>query len=140
MLTALEYEKVDLTNKKIVIIGKGKLVGLPLSIILKNKGYYVETADINTNDLANLTKTADVLISAAGQPNLVTGDMVKPGATVLDVGIVEINGKLAGDVDYESVEPITGMISRAPGGIGPLTVVSLLQNVVDAAVLQTNPG
>lgn len=133
VLTALEYEKVDLTNKKIVVIGKGKLVGLPLSIIMKNNKYDVETADINTENLAKLTKTADVLISAAGQPNLVTGDMVKPGATVLDVGIVEINGKLAGDVDYVSVEPIAGMISKVPGGIGPLTVVSLLQNVVEAA-------
>lgn len=133
VLTALEYEKIDLANKKIVVIGQGKLVGLPLSIILKNKGYDVETADINTGNLAGLTKSADVLISAAGQPNLITGGMIKPGAIVLDVGIVEINGKLAGDVDYVSVEPIAGMISKVPGGIGPLTVVSLLQNVVEAA-------
>lgn len=133
VLTALESVKVELANKKIIVIGQGKLVGLPLSIIMKNEGYSVETADINTTNLAELTKSADVLISAAGQPNLITGDMIKPGAIVLDVGIVEINGKLAGDIDYESVEPIAGMISKVPGGIGPLTVVSLLQNVVEAA-------
>ena len=133
VLTALKHEGIDLADKRIVVIGQGKLVGLPLSIILKNKGYSVETADINTKDLAKLTKQADVLISAAGQPNLITGIMIKPGATVLDVGIVEINGKLAGDVDYESVEPIAGMISKVPGGIGPITVVSLLQNVVEAS-------
>lgn len=133
VLTALDYEKIDLVSNRIIVIGQGKLVGLPLGIILKNKGCDIETADINTNDLAGLTKSADVIISAAGQPNLITGDMVKPGAVVLDVGIVEINGKLAGDVDYESVEPIAGMISKVPGGIGPLTVVSLLQNVVEAS-------
>lgn len=137
ILTALEYEKVDLQHKKIVVIGQGKLVGLPLSIILKNKDYNVETADINTDNLAELTKSADVLISAVGQPNLITGEMIKPGAVVLDVGIVEINGKLAGDIDYNSVEPIAGMISKVPGGIGPLTVVSLLQNVVEASALQS---
>lgn len=136
VLTALEYEKVDLKNKKIVVVGQGKLVGLPLGIIMKNQGLKVEAADINTKNLSALTKNADILISAAGQPNLITGDMVKPGAIVLDVGIVEINGKLAGDVDYVSVEPIAGMISKVPGGIGPLTVVSLLQNVVEASTLQ----
>lgn len=133
VLTALEYEKIDLRNKKVVVIGQGKLVGLPLSIILKNQGLDVETADINTRNLAKLTKSADVLISAAGQPKLITGEMIKPGATVLDVGIVEISGKLAGDVDYKSVEPIAGIISKVPGGIGPITVVSLLENVIEAA-------
>lgn len=132
VLTALDYENIDLGNKKIVIVGQGKLVGLPLGLILSNKGCDVEAADINTKNLAELTKQADVLISAAGQPNLITGNMVKPGSVVLDVGIVEINGKLAGDVDYESVEPVTRMISKVPGGIGPITVVSLLQNVVEA--------
>jgi len=132
VLTALEYENIDLGNKKIVIVGQGKLVGLPLGLILSNKGCDVEAADINTKDLAELTKQADVLISAAGQPNLITGNMVKPGSVVLDVGIVEINGKLAGDVNYESVEPIVGVISKVPGGIGPITVVSLLQNIVEA--------
>jgi methylenetetrahydrofolate dehydrogenase (NADP+)/methenyltetrahydrofolate cyclohydrolase len=73
------------------------------------------------------------LISAAGQPKLITGDMVKNGAVVLDVGIVEIGGKLTGDVDYESVEPKASKIAKVPGGVGPVTVVCLLQNVVTAA-------
>lgn len=133
VLTTLEISDVILSDKKVVIVGQGKLVGLPLSIILKNQGLDVETADINTKNLAKLTKSADVLISAAGQPKLITGEMIKPGATVLDVGIVEISGKLAGDVDYESVEPIADKISKVPGGIGPITVVSLLENVVEAA-------
>lgn len=133
ILATLEGSGTALEGKKIVVVGQGKLVGLPLSIILKNQGYDVEVANINTKNLPKLTQTADILISAVGKPRLITGVMVKPGAIVLDAGIVEVNGKLVGDVDYDSVDRVAGMVSKVPGGIGPVTVVSLLQNVVEAS-------
>jgi methylenetetrahydrofolate dehydrogenase (NADP+)/methenyltetrahydrofolate cyclohydrolase len=109
------------------------LVGFPLSIILKNKGYEVMTADNNTNNLNELTLDADIIISAAGVPKLITGDMIKHDAIVLDAGAAEANGKIVGDVDYESVEPKTSIISKVPGGIGPVTVACLLANTLEAS-------
>lgn len=133
IMTVLQESDIDLNDKKIVLVGNGKMVGLPLSILLENLKLDVTVCDITTQDLNTITSQADVLISAAGQPKLITGDMVKNGAVVLDVGIVEIGGKLTGDVDYESVEPKASKIAKVPGGVGPVTVVCLLQNVVAAA-------
>jgi methylenetetrahydrofolate dehydrogenase (NADP+)/methenyltetrahydrofolate cyclohydrolase len=133
IMTVLQESDVDLNNKKIVLIGNGKMVGMPLSILLRNLKLDVTVCDITTTDISAQTSQADVLISAAGQPKLITADMVKDGAVVLDVGIVEIGGKLTGDVDYESVERKVSMIAKVPGGVGPVTVVCLLQNVVSVA-------
>ena len=133
IMTVLEESNVDLNQKKIVLVGNGKMVGLPLSILLQNLKLDVNVCDITTQDLGTQTCLADVLISATGQPKLINGNMVKDDAVVLDVGIVEIGGKLTGDVDYESVEPKVSMIAKVPGGVGPVTVVCLLQNVVAAA-------
>lgn len=133
IIEVINSEQIDLNNKNILIIGQGKLVGLPLSIILKNKGYEVMTADNNTNNLNELTLNADIIISAAGVPKLITGDMVKDGATILDAGAAETNGKIVGDVDYESVEPKASVISKVPGGIGPVTVACLLENTLEAS-------
>lgn len=133
IMTTLQESAVDLNDKNIVLIGNGKMVGLPLSTLLHNLKLNIVVCDINTQDLSAQTRQADVLISAAGQPKLITGEMVKDGAVVLDVGIVEIGGKLTGDVDYDSVEPKVSKIAKVPGGVGPVTVVCLLQNVVTAA-------
>lgn len=133
ILTALAESGVELKGQKNVIVGQGKLVGYPLSIIMKNKGLDVEVADINTKNLGSLTKQADILISAVGKPHLITGNMVQPNTVVIDAGIVEVNGRLAGDVDYNSVDKTAGMVAKVPGGIGPITVVSLLQNTIIAA-------
>ncbi len=133
VITALEYEQINLRNKTIAIIGQGKLVGLPISLILKNRGLNIVSADVNTKNLNSITQKADIVISATGVPNIIKGAMIKDGAVVLDVGIVEVNGKLAGDVDYASVEHKCSVIAKVPGGIGPITVVSLLENVVEAA-------
>lgn len=138
ILTLLEQTDIDLPGKKIVLVGHGKMVGMPLSIILRNKQLDVEVCDITTEDLAKITSRADVLISAAGQPGLIKTDHVKTGAVVLDVGIVEINGKLTGDVDYKSVGDKPSRLAKVPGGVGPVTVVSLLQNVVAAAKILSN--
>lgn len=133
VITALEYEQINLRNKTIAIIGQGKLVGLPISLILKNRGLNIVSADVNTKNLNSITQKADIVISATGVPNIIKGAMIKDGAVVLDVGIVEVNGKLAGDVDYASVEHKCSVIAKVPGGIGPITVVSLLENVVEVA-------
>ena len=133
ILEIIEKENIELNNKNILIIGQGKLVGLPLGIILKNKRLNITTADASTNSLSDLTTDADIIISATGSPKLLTGDMVKDGVIVLDAGAAESDGRTIGDVDYESVEPKCSLISKVPGGIGPVTVACLLQNVVEAS-------
>ena len=133
ILEIIEKENIELNNKNILIIGQGKLVGLPLGIILKNKRLNITTADASTNNLSDLTIDADIIITATGSPKLLTGDMVKDGVIVLDAGAAESDGRTVGDVDYESVEPKCSLISKVPGGIGPVTVACLLQNVVEAS-------
>lgn len=133
ILELISHSQIDLQGKSIVIIGQGKLVGLPLSIIMKNKNLDIVGIDINTANASQVIKSADVVIAAAGQANLVTGTMIKPGAVVLDAGTSEQNGELGGDVEYASVEPVASMVSKVPGGIGPVTVACLLQNVVEAS-------
>lgn len=133
ILEVIKNEYIELADKNILIIGQGRLVGLPLSIILKNKGLQVVTADKHTKNLSELSMDADIIISAAGVPKLLTGDMIKDGAIVLDAGAAEAEGKIVGDVDYESVEPKTSVISKVPGGIGPVTVACLLDNILEAS-------
>lgn len=133
ILELIARSQIDLQGKAIVIIGQGKLVGLPLSVIMKNKNLDVVGIDINTADTSHILKSADVVIAAAGQANLVTGTMIKAGSIVLDAGTSEQNGELGGDVEYSSVEPVASMVSKVPGGIGPVTVACLLQNVVEAS-------
>jgi methylenetetrahydrofolate dehydrogenase (NADP+)/methenyltetrahydrofolate cyclohydrolase len=133
ILEIIEQENIDFSGKNILVVGQGKLVGLPLSIILKNKGYDVTTADNNTKNLKGLAQYADIIISATGSPKLLKGDMIKLGSIVLDAGAAEASGKIVGDVDYESVEPKTSAISKVPGGIGPVTVACLLENVLQTS-------
>jgi methylenetetrahydrofolate dehydrogenase (NADP+)/methenyltetrahydrofolate cyclohydrolase len=133
ILEIIEKENIELNNKNILIIGQGKLVGLPLGIILKNKRLNITTADASTNSLSDLTADADIIISATGSPKLLTGDMVKDGVIVLDSGAAESDGRTVGDVDYESVEPKCSLISKVPGGIGPVTVACLLENVLEVS-------
>ncbi len=133
ILEVIKQENIELNNKNILIIGQGKLVGLPLSIIMKNQGFKVMTADKNTQDLTKLTLDADIIITATGSPHLINGGMIKQGAVVLDAGAAEADGKIVGDVDYDSVEPKASVISKVPGGIGPVTVACLLENVLETS-------
>lgn len=133
ILTLLAKSKIDLRNKKIAIVGQGKLVGKPLAEIMRTKGYDIDTADSSTKDLTSITKPADIIITAVGKPGLINGDMIKAGAVIIDAGTSEQNNALVGDVDYESVENIASKIAKVPGGVGPVTVMSLLQNVIEAA-------
>jgi methylenetetrahydrofolate dehydrogenase (NADP+) / methenyltetrahydrofolate cyclohydrolase len=121
---------IDLKQQSILVIGQGDLVGKPITHLLQHNGYEVVTADQSTTDLSKLTKAADVVISGTGQGGLITGDMVKPGAIVIDAGTSESGAGIVGDVEQASVENIAAYLSPVPGGVGPVTVAKLLENVV----------
>ena len=136
-LKMLELAAIPLDGKKAVIIGRSNIVGKPMLHLLLGKNATVTICHSHTKDLAAITREADILVAAIGQPEFVTADMVKPGATVIDVGINRIAPKkLVGDVDFEAVKEVAGAITPVPGGVGLLTVAMLMQNVVKAAELQ----
>jgi methylenetetrahydrofolate dehydrogenase (NADP+)/methenyltetrahydrofolate cyclohydrolase len=124
---------VELRNKKIVIVGQGRLVGAPLARMFRDSGLTVETADETTEDLGALTRTADVLVTATGQPGLIKGDMIMPSAVVVDAGVATDAGKMVGDL-AEDVRDRTDLSMTPPkGGVGPLTVCALFENVIESA-------
>ncbi|OHA63189.1 MAG: hypothetical protein A3J68_01075 [Candidatus Wildermuthbacteria bacterium RIFCSPHIGHO2_02_FULL_48_16] len=126
----LEASVVSLENKQVVLVGKGRLVGLPLSVWFLQKGITPIVVDKSTPNIGEVTKTADILISATGKAGLIKGDMVKEGAVVIDAGTSVESGDTKGDVDFESVSKKASFITPVPGGVGPLTVACLLQNLV----------
>lgn len=128
----LIQNKIDIGGKKIAIIGQGRLVGKPLASMLKNAGAQISTADKNTGDIASITKPADIIISAVGSPHLITADMVSAGAIIIDVGISKQNNRQIGDVDFNQVRHKAGLITPTIGGVGPMTVVMLMKNVMEA--------
>ena len=128
-----EYN-IDLQGKNAVIVGRSILVGKPLLALLNNANATVTMAGRSTGDLSALTKTADILIVATGVPNLIKALDVKPGAVVIDVGINRLsNGKLTGDVDFEAVKTKAQAITPVPGGVGPMTIATLMEQTVDLA-------
>lgn len=130
IMTLLNKYNISLTGKNVVIVGKGRLVGRPLINLMLNEGATVTVCHSKTVDLKKHTKNADVLVVAVGKKNLITADMVKDNAVVIDVGINVEDGKLYGDVDYKNIVKKTSMITPVPGGVGPMTVAMLLQNIV----------
>lgn len=128
----LKHYQIDTFKKDVVIVGASNIVGKPMGLIfLKNEEATITVCHKNTKDLKEHTKKADILIVAVGKPNLITEDMVKEGVVVVDVGINRLeNGKIVGDVDFENVKNKAYAITPVPGGVGPLTVVSLLINTV----------
>lgn len=124
---------IDLKNKQILIIGQGRLVGKPLARLWNLSGYNVQTADINTKDLPAQTKLADVIVCAAGSPGLVTSDMVRSDAVIVDAGVSTDRNKLVGDISPEVRELPDITITPEKGGVGPLTVCALFDNVIRAA-------
>ena len=134
----LEYAGIPIEGKHAVIIGRSNIVGKPMAMLLLERHATVTLCHSRTEHLAAITRGADILVAAVGQPHFVTADMVKEGATVVDVGINRIAPKkLVGDVDFEAVEKIAGAITPVPGGVGLLTVAMLMENVVQAAAAQT---
>ncbi len=129
-----EYQ-IDVEGKDTVVVGASILVGKPMALMLLEAESTVSVAHIKTRDLSKVTREADILVVAAGYPKLITQNMVKPGAVVVDVGINRITNyegrsRIVGDVDFEGVEPVVEYISPVPGGVGPMTVAMLLQNTV----------
>jgi len=139
VLELLDEAGVDCSGAEIVIVGRSTLVGRPLSIMLTLKGRdaTVTLAHSRTRDLGEVCRRAEVLIVATGQRGLVTADMVRPGAVVIDVGTNRTeDGRLVGDVDFDAVAAVAGAITPVPGGVGPMTVTMLLQNTLTAARLR----
>lgn len=136
VLTMLEYYDIDVNGKKVVVIGRSTLVGKPTAMALINKGATVTVCHSGTQKLADHTIEADIIISAVGFPRLINEHFVRPHQVIIDVGITFIKDeeveKITGDVDYKAVSDIVSAISPVPGGVGPLTVSSLFQNVYDA--------
>lgn len=129
----------DLAGKTAVVIGDSNIVGRPMAFMLLNEKCTVTVCNSKTKNLAEITKNADIIVSATGIAGIVTGDMIKSGSILIDVGINrDANGKLTGDLDFESCKNIAGFITPVPGGVGPMTIACLMENVAIAACLQNN--
>ncbi len=125
---------IDLTGKEAVIVGRSNIVGKPQALLLMYRHCTITICHSRTTDLAAHTSRADILVAATGVPKMITADMVKPGAVVMDVGISRLDdGSLVGDVDFEAVSEVAGAITPVPGGVGPMTIAMLLKNAVRAA-------
>ncbi len=137
ILEILQRSGVKTQGKNVVIVGRSNIVGKPLASLLLLKGEMgdatVTVCHQKTANLARVANQADILVAAMGRPRAITADMIKPGAVVIDVGINRVEGKLVGDVDFENAKEVASAITPVPGGVGPLTVIMLLKNVVQAA-------
>jgi methylenetetrahydrofolate dehydrogenase (NADP+)/methenyltetrahydrofolate cyclohydrolase len=130
----LKRYKIPVEGKKCVVVGRSNIVGKPMALMLLKEGGTVTVCHSKTKDLKAETLAADILVVAVGKAGVITSDMVKPGAVVIDVGINRLpSGKLAGDVDAEKVKEIAGAITPVPGGVGPMTIACLMKNTVEAA-------
>lgn len=130
IIRLLDYYNVELTGKNVVIINRSNIVGKPLFHLLLQRDATVTICHTKTKDLESITKNADIVISAVGIPKFITKEMLKEGAIVIDVGISRVNGKVVGDVDFDSVAPITSYITPVPGGVGPMTIAMILENIL----------
>lgn len=140
IMVLLAETGVDLTGKHAVVIGRSNIVGMPIALLLKEADATVTIAHRHTADLVSHVQMADVLIVAAGQPAFITGDMLKPGCVVIDVGINYLDDataakgyRIVGDVEWDTAEPVAGFITPVPGGVGPMTITMLMHNVLVAA-------
>ncbi|HWK70409.1 bifunctional methylenetetrahydrofolate dehydrogenase/methenyltetrahydrofolate cyclohydrolase FolD [Pollutimonas sp. M17] len=134
IMKMLESENVSLWGAEAVVVGASNIVGKPMAMLMLAAGATVTLCNSKTRDLGAQTRRADVLVVATGKPGMVTGDMIKPGAVVIDVGINRNEqGKLVGDVDFESASKVAGAITPVPGGVGPMTIAMLLVNTLEAA-------
>lgn len=137
VMKMLESARIPLKGAEVVIVGRSNIVGKPMAMLLLQAGCTVTVCHSQTRDLAFHTRRADILVAAVGKPKMITAEMVKPGATVIDVGInrlpPEQGGKLCGDVDFVPVSEVAGWITPVPGGVGPMTITMLLANTIESA-------
>ncbi len=130
ILELLDREAVQIAGKHAVVVGRSEIVGKPVALLLLHRHATVSICHSRTADLGAETRRADILVAAVGRARLITGAMVKPGAVVIDVGINRVEGRLVGDVDFESVSAVASAITPVPGGVGPMTVAMLLRNTL----------
>ncbi len=134
VMTMLAHEGVAIEGKHAVVVGRSTIVGKPMALLLLNAGATVTICHSKTRDLGAMTRQGDILVAAVGKPRMIGADMVKPGAVVIDVGVNRLaDGKLAGDVDFAPVAEVAAMITPVPGGVGPMTITTLLANTVTSA-------
>ena len=140
ILEILMRNKIETAGRHAVVVGRSDIVGKPMAVMMMQRGVdaTVTVCHSRTRDLPEITRQADILIAAVGQPRMITADMVKPGAVVIDVGVNRTDGGLVGDVDFDAVREVAGHLTPVPGGVGRLTVTMLLQNTLQAAREQTN--
>lgn len=137
IIRLLKEYNIELKGKNAVVVGRSNIVGKPVATLLTNEDATTTIAHSKTKNLKSITKNADILISATGHPKLITADMVKKGAVVVDVGITrQMGAKLAGDVDFEKVKNIASYITPVPGGVGPMTIASLMENTYELYLKQ----
>ncbi len=133
IIKLLEYSNVDIEGKHAVVLGRSNIVGKPISILLLERNATVTICHSRTKNLSEITKQGDIFVVAVGRPEMVTGDMIKPGAVVIDVGVNRVEDKLKGDVEFESAKEVAGMITPVPGGAGPMTITMLMNNTLESA-------
>ncbi len=134
VMVMLEKNHIPVEGQHAVVVGRSNIVGKPMALMLLEQGATVTICTSKTRDLPQFTKNADILVVATGKPRMITAEMVKPGAVVIDVGINRLpDGKLCGDVDYDTVKDVAGYITPVPGGVGPMTITMLLCNTILAA-------
>jgi methylenetetrahydrofolate dehydrogenase (NADP+)/methenyltetrahydrofolate cyclohydrolase len=131
VITLLKAYNVPLAGQHAVVLGRSNIVGKPMGMLLLQENATVSYCHSKTADLAAFTRQADILVAAVGVPKMVTAEFIKPGATVVDVGINRLEGKLVGDVDFDSVAEKAGFITPVPGGVGPMTIATLMANTVE---------
>lgn len=137
VMELIKESGIDVSGKECVVVGRSNIVGKPQAMLLLHQNGTVTICHSRTKDLATKTKSADILVAAVGIPNFITGDMIKEGAVVIDVGINRIaEKKLVGDVEFESAEKVAAAITPVPGGVGPMTIAMLMKNTVKAALIQ----
>lgn len=134
VMELLHRAGISPAGKSCVVVGRSNIVGKPMAMLLLHENGTVTVCHSRTPDLASVCRQADILVAAVGRARLITADMIKPGAVVVDVGMNrDENGKLCGDVDYDNVEPLASYITPVPGGVGPMTIAMLMQNTLTAA-------
>lgn len=138
IMEMLKYEGIEIAGKSCVVIGRSNIVGKPMAMLLLHANGTVTVCHSKTKNLKEICRNADILVAAVGKAKFVTEDMVKPGAVVIDVGMNRENGKLCGDVDFDSVKEKASAITPVPGGVGPMTIAMLMQNTLTAAKRQNN--
>ena len=134
IMTMIQSKNIELKGKDAIIIGRSNIVGKPIAMLLMKEHATVQIAHSRTQNLKEKCLRADIIVAAVGRPNTVTADMVKEGAVVIDVGVNRVDGKLCGDCDFENIKDKASFITPVPGGVGPMTITSLLQNTLECFV------